>query len=278
MGLVNRTTGLLRLIVGLSYFATDKYGEALTIFDRLERDNLLTAGAGAEILYLFQGNAAARLRDFDRADAEYRHALDVRPDYARALIGRAETTYQRSHGGCEEDLIDVEGVRRARDMYLSAGQSRDKPAGANIDSKVALGAGRANLCLSMTRNDDAWADARSELDTVISAYEAGTAGIADLAAEAWSSRGLLEISSANGDEDAFRRAVRDLTRAIDVGTRPGRTYVWHGLLGFAHCRLGDSEAAMASYEEAIAQSPDDESRREYAEARARASASDPAAC
>lgn len=276
-GLVNRTSGLLQLIVGLSYFGGSQYERALVIFDTVEGGNLITADAGAEILKLFQGNAAARLRNFERAEQEYGDALLLRPGYSRALIGLAEARYQRAHGDCRAESIDADGVRRARDDYLSAGQSSDQPSGANINEKVAFGAGRAHLCLSLTGNEDAWDAARVQLDRVISAYEAGNTGITELAAEAWSSRGLLEISSPRSDEAALRRAVDDLTRAIDVGM-PERAYIWYGMIGFAHCRLDESGAALAAYDQAIQHSPDDAARGEYASARTRAEASDPDAC
>jgi tetratricopeptide (TPR) repeat protein len=276
-GLVNRTSGLLQLIVGLSYFGSGQYEHALDIFDTLEGGNLLTADAGGEILNLFQGNAAARLRNFDRAEQEYGDALLLRPGYSRAWVGLAEATYQRAHGGCRAESIDAGGVRRARDDYLAAGQSPDQPSGANIDDKVALGAGRAHLCLSLTGNEDAWDAARMQLDRVISAYEAGDTGITELVAEAWSNRGLLEIASPHSGEAALRRAVDDLTRAIEVGA-PGRAYIWYGMLGFAHCRLDESEAALAAYDQAIQHSPDDAKRGEYASARTQAEASDPNAC
>jgi tetratricopeptide (TPR) repeat protein len=130
----------------------------------------------------------------------------------------------------------------------------------------------------MTASLDGWALARTELSKVIDEYEAGNTEIRELAAEAWSSRGLLGISLPDADQADLRRAVSDLNRAIELATSTARSYLWYGFLGAAHCRLGEFDAAIAAYDTALEQSPDDLARSEYSDARMRVAASDPAAC
>lgn len=276
-GLINRTSGLVHLVVGLSYFGGRNYDSATAVFGDILRKSLLEAGGGLEIVHLFRGNAAGRLGDLDLAEEEYRSALALHPEFARAQVGLAETVFQRSHHGCRPETIDAEGVRRAIDMYGGALDAEDRPVRSNVDIKVAFGVGRARLCLSTAEVEESWADARAELGTVVEAHDAGNTGITELAAEAWSSLGLLEIGQASDDEAAFERAVDDLNRALEIGTDPGRRHTWYGYLGYSHCRLGQTGEALDAYDQALESAPN-EAQQSYVDARERAAAGDPANC
>jgi tetratricopeptide (TPR) repeat protein len=263
--LVARTAGLVDILVGLSYYGLQDYRAADQVFGAAEAEALLGPDEGAEVVHLLRGNVAGRLGELDAAEAHYMHALAINPDYARAQVGLAETIYQRAHNDCAGDAIDAEGVERARDAYRRALRAPDRPATSNVAAKVALGIGRADLCLSLAGVEQAWAGARQQFETVAADYESGNESIGELAAEAWSGLGLLEITTAGNDHDALERAADDLERAIAMTSSKNRLYVWYGYLGFAMCRLGRAPEATAAYDQAIIRAPAASQPEYYAE-------------
>jgi tetratricopeptide (TPR) repeat protein len=256
-----RTSTLLQLIVGLSYVSQGDNTTANSVFAELEtRAGDLGSADGAEVLHLFHGNVLGRLGDLDGAEQHYRQSLAIDPDYSRSQIGLAEVTYQRARGRCDAATTDVDGVRRSIDGYTTARTALNRPPRANIDVKAAFGLGRAHLCLSMAGAQQAWPEARAELASVTTAYEAGNRDVTELAAEAWSSLGLLEIRTAAGDRAALERAVEDLETAIATTSSLAshdRQYLWYGFLGFARCQLGDTLDSEDAYTAAIRLSPPD---------------------
>jgi tetratricopeptide (TPR) repeat protein len=255
-----RTSNLLQLIVGLAYVSQGDYPTADSVFGALETREGFGPLDGAEVLHLFRGNLLGRLGDLDAAEQHYLQSLAVDSEYSRAQIGLAEVTYQRAHGLCDAATTDVDGVQRSIDRYTKARTALNQPPGANVDVKSAFGLGRAHLCLSMAGAQLAWPEARLELASVTAAYEAGNRDVAELAAEAWSSLGLLEIRTASGDAAALERAVDDLETALATAsslTAHDRRYLWYGFLGFAHCQLGHKPDSEAAYAAAIRLGPPD---------------------
>lgn len=271
-GLIDRTNGLVQLVVGLFFFGAGEYGTANEVFGDIQRAALLPADGGLEIVHLFRGNAAGREGDVELAASEYESALEINPEFARAQIGLAETVFQRSHKRCERDSIDVAGVRQALDMYRGALDAEDRPARSNVDVKVAFGVGRAHLCLSTARVESSWAEARAELDSVVDAYDAGNTAVTELAAEALSSLGLLEIQTDGDGEASLERAVADLNRAIEISADPGRRAAWYGYLGYAHCLLGNAAKALEAYDMGLDSTTDEPTRQTLLDGRERAAA------
>jgi tetratricopeptide (TPR) repeat protein len=287
--LLHRADGLVHLILGLSYYGARDYGTSISIFNEIETLRLIGVDDGAEILHLFIGNAAGRAGDLDLAESAYRRALEVDPEYARAQVGLAETVFQRSHNDCVPGNADANGVRRSLDMYLGALDADHQPVRSHVEEKVALGAGRAYLCLSMAGIDDHWASAREQLSQVVDAFEAGD-DISELAAEAWSSLGLLEIMTSGDAPEALNRATRNLMTAIELGSEPGadpgRLAGWYGMLGYAYCKLGRGSDAVGAYDQALAAydrantpfTSESVERQSYADGRARATEGNPENC
>lgn len=278
--LLARTSGLLNLVIGLSHFELQEYDSAIEVFGGIESSGGIDDDAGGEVLHLFWGNAAGRLGDLGLAAEQYQRALEINPEYARARVGLAETRYQRSHNGCRAGAVDVEGVQQALDGYRSALAADDRPARSNIESKVSLGVGRAHLCLSIAEVEASWAEAETELRRVADAYESGNTEIEELAAEAYSGLGLLEIMTVGDRGGDLERAITNLERAItiaDADPTSDRQYIWHGFLGHAHCLLGQTPEALDSYDDALRSAPE-ENRGQYTEARERAALGDPARC
>jgi tetratricopeptide (TPR) repeat protein len=279
-GLLARTSGLLHLVIGLSHFELQEYDSAIEVFENIESIGGINDEAGGEVLHLFWGNAAGRLGDLRLAEEHYQLALDINPEYARARVGLAETTYHLSSGGCGAGDIDVEGVQEALRGYQTALRADDRPARSNIESKVALGVGRTYLCLSIAGIEDSWTQAETELHQVANAYENGNTEIEELAAEAYSGLGLSEIQTVAARGGNLERAITYLKRAItiaDADPASNRQYIWYGYLGYAHCQLGQTPEALDSYDHAIRLAPEDK-QRQYTEARARAALEDPARC
>lgn len=261
--LLKRSSGIVRFISGLSHFALNDYQTARDAFKRIDNEGLFRQGTDEHILSLFLGHAAGQLGDFDAAEAHYEEALATRPSYARALIGIAEIRFQRSHNGCKDSAIHAGGVRRARDGYIRARNSGDRPPHSNIETKAALGVGRALLCLSLAGVEGRWDEAQHQFRTVTDAYEQGNDRVADLAAEAWSSLGLIEVQGAEGDERQFRAAAEAFEKAIAVSTRADRQSLWYGYLGYTYCKLGRRRDAVEAYEAAREMAPDEATRLEY---------------
>jgi tetratricopeptide (TPR) repeat protein len=279
-GLLARTSGLIHLVIGLSYFELQEYDSALEVFDDIESNGGISHDDGGEVLHLFWGNAAGRLGDLQLAEEQYQLALDINPEYARARVGLAETMYQRSYNDCTSDAVDAEGVQQALHGYQSALTADDRPARSNIESKVSLGVGRAHLCLSIARVEDSWAKAETELRRVANAYENGNTEIEELAAEAYSGLGLMEIETVVDRGGNLERAITNLKRAITIAEADpasNRQYIWYGFLGYAHCQLGQTPEALDSYDHAFRLAPE-EKQRQYTEARERAALEDPARC
>jgi tetratricopeptide (TPR) repeat protein len=259
-GLLGRTDGLLQLIVGLSFFGQHDYRAADQVLANLEASGRIGPADGAEVLHLFRGNTLSRMGMFDAAEDQYRRSLAINSKYARSLVGLAETTYQRAHGGrgCAPGTIGAAAVRQSVMEYRAAREAGDRPPLANVDEKVALGVGRGLLCLSLADAEESWDEARAELTLVTDAYEEGNSAVAELAAEAWSNLGLLEMQTAAGDAVGLERAIRYWETAIATAT-PGmpddRRYLWYGFIGFAQCQLGHASEAESAYAEAIRLGP-----------------------
>lgn len=125
-----------------------------------------------------------------------------------------------------------------------------------------------------------WDAARVELRKVVDAYEEGNSAIDELAAEAYSSLGLLEIETTAGRDDHLDAAVTHLQRAIaisDSDPLASRQHIWYGFLGYAHCQLGQTPQALDAYDHALRDAPS-EDQAEYAEARDRVTLHDPSRC
>jgi tetratricopeptide (TPR) repeat protein len=264
----------------LSHYELQEYDSAIEVFEDIDSKEQIQDEDGGEVLHLFWGNAAARLGDLSLAETQYQLALRINPEYARARVGLAENVYQRSYNDCRAGAINAEGVQQALRGYRSALTARERPARSNIESKVALGVGRAHLCLSIAGVEASWAQAETELRSVANTYDNGNTEIDELAAEAYSGLGLLEIQTAGDRGGNLETAITDLERAItiaDADPTSNRQYIWHGFLGYAHCQLGHTPKALDSYDQAIRLAPDDQ-QRQYAEARDRAALTDPTRC
>jgi tetratricopeptide (TPR) repeat protein len=266
--LLARTRALAEFIVGISYYAEGRYGEASGHFESARRESGWPEDAGKALLYLFLGNVAGKLQNSVGAEAHYARALTLNPEYARARLGLAEVMYHRTRGSCESGQVDQAGLRATLDAYRHALEARDRPALSEIETKASFGMGRTFLCLSQARVANHWADAEREFNSVIARYEANNPGLRVLAAEAHANLGLvhLPVLGEPGAERKYGLAVQEFLRARELSPRPERRGAFSGMLGFLYERLGRVEEARAVYEEAVRLTPEGGDRSRYEEA------------
>ncbi len=188
-----------------------------------------TEPQGLEVLNIFAGNAAVRAPDVEAALAAYASALQQRPDYARALVGRGIALYRlaQQRAGENPPLYDpdltLDTKQQCRDVdaplpeapqllgelalrcYREAGLSQDKPLTADIDVKTAFGIGQINVWRSITGYGDHWDEALPQLQMVIDLYntseperQARTRATA-AHSNAWLGLRLLSIDGNNPD-------------------------------------------------------------------------------
>ena len=88
--------------MGLTWFASEDYGRAEAEFNRAIEDAGWPDGDGKEVVHLFSGTSAGRQGRLADARASYLRALELNPDYGRAMLGLAEVGLHEASGSCSE--------------------------------------------------------------------------------------------------------------------------------------------------------------------------------
>lgn len=262
--MIARTQVLVQFVVGLGYYDLGQLAEAERAFRRAENLAGWERQDGKEVLYLFLGNVAGKLERYDAARSYYGQALRIDRQYARGLVGLAETRFHQARGSCERGRVDAAGLNRAVADYRRAGVARDRPALADVDAKVAFGLGRAYVCMSQAGVADHWKDAEQQLAAVLGAYKRGNRRVKQLAAEAWANLGVVYLPPAGVfDRTRYERAAEAYRHAIELSDDPQRKGVLYGLLGYVHGKLGQRQQAHDAYQQAATMDPANRDR--YAE-------------
>lgn len=179
--ITDRTDKIADLLSGVFLYLSGDYDGAITQLETLE--SRWSEPAGKETSYLFLGNAAAKLNEFDAATEYYRRGITERRGYSRNRVGLAEIYYHNGSGGgtCEADTVNAGSLYKARDTYreATARQTQAPYAAAKAD----FGEGRLLYCMSVAGLDDQWHEADERLRSVIASYERGDSSIVQLAAE-----------------------------------------------------------------------------------------------
>ncbi len=219
--LAARTEALVQFVIGLSYYTGREFDEAKQAFERADIGGWKDSD-GKEILHLFKGNAAGNLREFEVAGAEFGKALDMNPEYARAHIGRGSVTFQRSHDGCEPEVVDESGLRDAATSYRAALAATDRPAVSNIDAKASFGLGRVYACLSQALIEDRWEAAAAAFQRVVDEYRSGNESIRDLAVQSYGMLAFISMPTVDDPEPgpALCRAVAFYELAVELVEHP----------------------------------------------------------
>ncbi len=249
--LAQRIPTVVNFVIGLDYFAKDKYDAACRHFKAMlsaassgmpdegcsyvAASNVTDAtgksagqaAAGDELAYLFLGHAARRRGDPDSAQHYYEAALAINPGYARALLSLADLQYMAAMGSCLPDDCDKAGVRQAIGAY-EAVPAADDVDYANIPAKRSFAIGRAYVCLALAGESASGPAAVAALEAVIAAYDTRDGRLADFAAESHQLIGLLLRASSGAQRQADLEAadVR-FAKAIDLSRHDERKAIFY---------------------------------------------------
>jgi hypothetical protein len=199
--LIDRTSALSLLTIGLSYYVNDNYGRAIELFEEAESLPGWFDRAGKEVVYLLLGNAYVRMASNEKntvhlqpAGENYTRALAINPDYARARVGQASLLYMQAIGdpsNPEFDDVNPELLAASVEAYQEALTMADAPNSANIDSKVHYGLGQNYLVRIITEGTQWLGPAKDEFGAVIADFEKGNVSLEELAGHAHAQLGLI---------------------------------------------------------------------------------------
>lgn len=267
--LAARIQVLAEATVALRYYSVEDYATAFSHLAVAEQRPGWAPEDGKEVLYLLLGNVAGKLGRLAEAKAYYDRALDLRPDYSRASLGKAEVIYHGARGDCEQGHIDAAGLRHSLDLYGEARRGR-LPAGAEVPAKAAFGEGRVLMCLSQALDADRWSEAEERFLQVVRAYGAGDERVRELAAEAHANLGFVYRPwgpDEPGARDKYLRAAGEYTKAITLyqqaGKNQARQATFYSELGYVLTQAQDRPAAAAAYANAIRLAPDPQTADRY---------------
>ena len=250
-----RARALSYIAMGLAAYAVDDMAQAQTYFLEAEATPNWVESAGKELIYLFLGNTASNLAAntldntyVDAAIGYYDQALALAPDFARALVGRANAAYQQALGDLQTrkaSEVDGELLQSAEEMYRHA-LSVPAPDEAEIPLKVHFGLGNVFLVRHYLFGEDWLERARAEYQDMLDAYAAGGIRNVDLVGHAYARLGLI-AAQIDQDVDA---AIPLYKTAIDLVTPRWQSY-YHIDLGDLYAAQADADEARFHYEEAL---------------------------
>ena len=254
------------LVLALSYYAGGRFDEALATIRQ-------TIDAGTwefdeELLHLIAGNLEGKLNRPEKAEASYRRALEIREGYGRGMLGLGEVAYQRGtgqDGKCTSDGVDEASLRSAIDLFQDATEASVAPPAANIDEKATFGIARSLVCLSQAGIEDRWSLAADLLAQVIAAYDDGTEGLVELAAEGHALRGFIVLNTVDPDTPdaaAYPGAIDEYEAAIGLSDFEARDAEWLFYIAFALERLEQESKACERLREAEGGNPEELTRNE----------------
>jgi hypothetical protein len=193
------------------------------------------------VLYIFAGNAAARLDDHITALNYYTASLNSRRTYSRGLLGRGraifnlaivranatDTPFDEAYQlppdtACIDSFGDLNTaaverlLEQAQLCYEEAENSPDQPLGADLDVKIPFERGELLQWRSGNGYGDYWVEAEQNLLQAITNYEGAEAEKqARLRVQAGLAHGFLGHLTLNTTGDA-EAAVEHFRTAVDI--------------------------------------------------------------
>lgn len=186
-----RISILRNFLRGLSLYITGNFAESVQAFEAA----YAIEQRGFEVIAILGGNSALRLQDDEAAYEWYSRALDTRPHYARAYLGRGASLYQLAYAQAEE-LTDSQATwdeeaaaalgcdrntplpttlraqaTMALDCYEQALNSPDQPPSGDVWVKGTFATAQLYAWQAVNEFEDTWPDALELLNALIVHYE-----------------------------------------------------------------------------------------------------------
>lgn len=238
-----RTQALSLLTLGLAYHSTGNLQSALDYYEAAESVQGLSRRDGKEVLLLLLGNVHATLASQTRCDLTlteehrltgttyYDQALDIDPNYGRAMLGEAGILYLQAFNDPSSPRIDHTLLDQAVAQFEKAANTNNQPASANIQPKANFGLGQIELVRQIEKGEPVDKVATRFL-AVINEYEAGNSALEELAGHAYARLGLIRRLEGQSNVAAlnYERAIEILTNysayfKTDYRIRLGKVYL-----------------------------------------------------
>jgi tetratricopeptide (TPR) repeat protein len=233
--IATRITALDLFLQGLGDFILGEAAAALTTFEQI-----IAAHPNIEVVYIFAGNAAARLGDTQQALDYYTRSLTAeRPEYSRGLLGRGvglknvatarspivaddyDLSLQWPSGTpCTQSVDETTRLELMLDLALicfaAAEMSPEQLPTSDIDVKVLFERGDLFAWRSMAGYGNLWDNARQDLQSVATIYDnADAAKKARIRTQAGLAHGFLaQIIMATSSDTA--QAITEFQKAIEI--------------------------------------------------------------
>ncbi len=235
--LSNRSQVLASITQGLVQMIFHQYDDARRAFDSAL--NVNQDIVGQELIYVLRANASlgnynrivasgdsrqtTRLPTLlEQAQSDFQQAIQVNPDYARGYAGLGGTEYlnaldpisaRQSWSQISSDTLD--SIEKTYNEALTAS---DRPASADIPTKVEFGLGQVALVRFLQGQMDAGEKARSLFNQVLADYGDGAnPRVKELAAEANARLGFLNRYA--GDLQAAQTYYQAALKLTDMDER-----------------------------------------------------------
>ncbi len=208
--LSDRVVALSQMIKGLAFYAIREYPEAQKEFSLAETIESWKPSEGKEILYLFLGNSVIREEDadLDTAQLYFQKALEIRPDYSRAMIGLANVKYRMALAPVTQSNNPADAdetlLQESIELLTAAAKSTNQPPLADVPTKIHFELGQCYFMLAYSGHLDTYTLATSEFEQVIADYGNGeNPRVKERAAEAYARLGLI-LALGGSTEEAIQ--------------------------------------------------------------------------
>ena len=211
------------ITLGLAYYSSDNMEKALSKFAEADNVEGWLRNAGKEVLYLMIGNAYAKKASMEKTSEElpkaeeaYQNALDIRPSYARALLGKAGVLYLLALGDPNDpsfDTVDLKMLKEAEREFIETKSLKDQDENANIRVKADFSLGQIYYVYAQIEDVSWYTRAIAAFQSVIKAYEQGNDQIMDFASHSYARLGLIDRSLGNPAS-----AISHYRKAINTST------------------------------------------------------------
>jgi tetratricopeptide (TPR) repeat protein len=265
-----RTTAMVHIFAGLTYYAVEDFEDALGEFEAAADDPDWGPAEGREVLHVLLGNAQLKLASvaaqtnnvaqarekLPLAEAEYRAAADLAPDYARAYTGLAAAAYLTWNVGLiDSGVSDIEPLEQALDYLELAHDARDQPRDTAVETRPVFARLQVDYALWYYHTElppdrlaAIYQDFEDTAAQILEIYGDGRVrALQPIASETYALLGLVSYANYQCAD-----AIGQYQQALDLSQSPRRRmffYVWQ-----AECYVeqGQNSRAAANYAEAIA--------------------------